>query len=255
VTGREREVDRGACVPPATIARRPNTERYYESEAVASIFDRVDDARWKRQRSLLQGPVWNVSRGRWTRKLNLVEERTAVAPPVVVGVISDTHVSSQRSYGAVRMALDLFKRRKVGLILHGGDVGHASLLNEMETIAPVAAVRGNADSLDLIETLPDRVWIEAGNQLILLLHGHHGKTARQSALAAVQPGVDVIVFGHSHQPLIEQHDETVLFNPGSPTERRWGPHFGVGFLTIAESGIEPELVLFDDPRQLAAVDA
>jgi uncharacterized protein len=196
-----------------------------------------------------------VSRGRWTRKLPLQEETISIAPPITIGVISDTHDSTPRSREAVRMALELFKRRRVGLILHGGDVGHSSLLSELAAVAPVIAVRGNADSLELIETLPDQVRICAGERTILVMHGHHGKTARATALSAVGPGVDVIVFGHSHQPLIEKHDDTVLFNPGSPTERRWGPHFGVGLLTITENGIEPELVLFDDPRQLALVDA
>jgi putative phosphoesterase len=196
-----------------------------------------------------------VSRGRWTRKLPLQEETISIAPPITIGVISDTHDSTPRSREAVRMALELFKRRRVGLILHGGDVGHSSLLSELAAVAPVIAVRGNADSLELIETLPDQVRICAGERTILVMHGHHGKTARATALSAVGPGVDVIVFGHSHQPLIENHDDTVLFNPGSPTERRWGPHFGVGLLTITENGIEPELVLFDDPRQLALVDA
>ena len=196
-----------------------------------------------------------MSRGRWTRKLPIQEENISVTPPIIIGVISDTHVSTPRSREAVRIALDLFKRRQVGLILHGGDVGHSSLLPDLAAIAPVVAVRGNADSLELIETLPDQIRISAGERTILLLHGHHGKTARATALAAVGPNVDVIVFGHSHQPLIEKHEDTVLLNPGSPTERRWGPHFGVGFLTVTENSIEPELVLFDDPRQLATVDA
>jgi uncharacterized protein len=195
-----------------------------------------------------------VSRGKWTRKLLIEEQQISVDPPLVIGVLSDTHASSPRSRDAVFKVLELFKRRRVGLILHGGDVGPASLLSEMGAIAPVAAVRGNADSLELIETLPDQIRIRAGERTILLLHGHHGKTARATALAAVHPGIDVIVFGHSHQPLIEKQDETVLFNPGSPTERRWGPHFGVGFLGVTDGGIEPELVLFDDPSQLASVD-
>jgi putative phosphoesterase len=196
-----------------------------------------------------------VSRGRWTRKLPIQEESISVTPPIVIGIISDTHVSTPRSRDAVQMVLELFKRRQVGLILHGGDVGQSSLLSEVARFAPVVAVRGNADSLELIESLPDQIRIRAGERTILLLHGHHGKTARATALAAVDPGVDVIVFGHSHQPLIEKHHGTVLFNPGSPTERRWGPHFGAGLLTVTDDGIEPELVLFDDPRQLASVDA
>jgi putative phosphoesterase len=142
----------------------------------------------------------------------------------------------------------------VGLILHAGDAGQASILQRLEQVAPVVAVRGNADALDLIELLPDRVWIEAGSQTVLLMHGHHGKTALKAARAAAAPEVDLIVFGHSHKPLIEREGRTILFNPGSPTERRWNPHFGVGLIRVSDAEIEPELVLFDDPRHLANVD-
>jgi hypothetical protein len=141
----------------------------------------------------------------------------------------------------------------VGLILHAGDAGHASVLQSLEEIAPTVAVRGNADPLDLIETLPDRVWIEAGSRTVLLLHGHHGKTALKAARAAADPDIDLIVFGHSHKPLIDREGRTILFNPGSPTERRWNPHFGVGLVRVSDAELEPELVLFDDLSHLANV--
>ena len=112
-------------------------------------------------------------------------------------------------------------------------------------------MRGNADPLDLIESLPDRVWIEAGARTVLLLHGHHGKTALKAARAAAAPDIDLIVFGHSHKPLIDREGRTILFNPGSPTERRWNPHFGVGLVRVSDAEIEPELILFDDLRHLA----
>jgi putative phosphoesterase len=142
----------------------------------------------------------------------------------------------------------------VGLILHAGDAGHTSVLQSLEQVAPTIAVRGNADPVDLIERLPDRVWIEAGSRTVLLMHGHHGKTALKAARAAAAPNVDLIVFGHSHRPLIEREGSTILFNPGSPTERRWNPHFGVGLIRVSDAELEPELVLFDDPRHLANVD-
>jgi putative phosphoesterase len=142
----------------------------------------------------------------------------------------------------------------VGLILHAGDAGHTSVLQSLEQVAPTVAVRGNADPHDLIETLPDRVWIEAGLRNVLLLHGHHGKTALKAARAVAAPGVDLVVFGHSHKPLIDQEGRTILFNPGSPTERRWNPHFGVGLVRVSDAKVEPELVLFDDLRHLANVN-
>ena len=139
------------------------------------------------------------------------------------------------------------------MILHAGDAGSQSLLGELEAVAPVAAVRGNADPPDLLDALPDRVWISVGTRTGLLMHGHHGRTARAAAMGAAAAGIDLIVFGHSHQPLIERHGATILFNPGSPTDRRWNPHFGIGLIDVSDAAIEPELILFDDLSHLLNV--
>jgi putative phosphoesterase len=194
-----------------------------------------------------------VSRGVWTRKLPIAESRIRVASPILLGVVGDTHISPTRRVSSLDLVAEFFRRAGVGLILHAGDAGHASVLEGLEQVAHTVAVRGNADPLDLIETLPDRVWIEAGSRTVLLLHGHHGKTALKAARAAANPGIDLIVFGHSHKPLIDQEGRTILFNPGSPTERRWNPHFGVGLVRVSDAEVEPELVLFDDIRHLANV--
>jgi putative phosphoesterase len=194
-----------------------------------------------------------VSRGVWTRKLPIVEGRIRIASPVLLGVVADTHISPTRTRRFLDPIVEFFGRAGVGLILHAGDVGHASVLESLEHVAATVAVRGNADPLDLIETLPDRVWIAAGTRTVLLMHGHHGKTALKAARAAATPDIDLIVFGHSHKPLIDLEGSTILFNPGSPTERRWNPHFGVGLVRVSDAEVEPELVLFDDIRQLANV--
>lgn len=173
--------------------------------------------------------------------------------PALLGIVSDTHSSGSLSRRSFVFVADFFRRAHVDAILHAGDVGHASVLELLTSVAPVAAVRGNADPLDLIETLPDRVWIEAGSRTVLLLHGHHGKTAVKAARAAAHSHVDLIVFGHSHKPLIGREGDTILFNPGSPVERRWNQHFGLGLIAIADDAIEPELVLFDDWRHLENV--
>ena len=170
-----------------------------------------------------------------------------------MGVLSDTHVSATRGRRSLDQVFDFFRRASVGLILHAGDAGHASILESLEVIAPLAAVRGNADPLDLIEKLPDRVEIEVGSRVVLLLHGHHGKTALRAARAAASPAIDVVVFGHSHKPLIEREGSTVLLNPGSPVERRWNPHFGIGLLKISDAAVEPELILFEDLSHLANI--
>ncbi len=196
-----------------------------------------------------------MSRGVWTRKLPIEDNRLSVDSPILLGVVADTHTSPTRTGRSLEPVIEFFRRMKVGLILHAGDAGHASVLQSLEQVAPTVAVRGNADPLDLIETLPDRVWIEAGSRTVLLLHGHHGKTALKAARAVAAPDIDLVVFGHSHKPLIEREGRTILFNPGSPTERRWNPHFGVGLVRVSDAEVEPELILFDDLRHLANVNA
>ncbi|MCA9876597.1 MAG: metallophosphoesterase family protein, partial [Thermomicrobiales bacterium] len=127
------------------------------------------------------------------------------------------------------------------------------VLRDLEEIAPVAAVRGNADPVETLDALPDRVLIHTGRRNILLLHGHLGKTAITTARRAASGEIDLLVFGHSHQPLMDREGSTILFNPGSPTERRWNPHFGIGLITVTDERVAPELILFTDMAHLANV--
>lgn len=173
--------------------------------------------------------------------------------PLTIGALADTHASPTRGHAALAAVEDLFHRMEVDLIVHAGDVGHQSVLDELATVSPVVAVRGNADPPDLIESLPDQVAIRAGPMTILVVHGHRGKTARQAARALAGPDVELVIYGHSHRPMIEREGTTILFNPGSPIERRWNPHFGVGLIEVGGDGITPDLVLFSDPAHLASI--
>lgn len=173
--------------------------------------------------------------------------------PAVIGVLGDTHLLRGDARFRLAPVLDLFRRAAVDLILHTGDTGALAQLRVLEEVAPVAAVRGNADPVETLDALPDRVLIHAGTQTILLLHGHQGKTAVTTARRAASDEIDLVVFGHSHQPLIDREGETLLFNPGSPTERRWNPHFGVGLITLTDERIAPDLILFEEMAHLANV--
>jgi putative phosphoesterase len=148
--------------------------------------------------------------------------------------------------------VEVFARFQVDLVLHAGDVCVPSVLQELSHIALVIAVTGNNDTADLAQFCRPAELIEVGPYRIALLHGHGGRSARDEARRWVGKA-DLVVYGHSHVPSIERVDGTILFNPGSPTDRRWQEHFGLGLIRIDADGVAPELVLFRDPRHLRSV--
>lgn len=173
--------------------------------------------------------------------------------PLTVGVVSDTHVYARGARRLPPEVIDLFIRFRVGLILHPGDVNTAGVLLALAEVAPVLAVRGNNDDAILMDNLPESLEFSVGHHHFGLMHGHGGASARSEARRRFAGRVDCVVYGHSHVPLIEHEGGTILFNPGSATDRRWGPHFGVGLITVTDDQIDPELVLYGDPRHLRSV--
>lgn len=184
------------------------------------------------------------------RVVALDEVAMSLPSPARLGVVSDTHISNIRQQVKLAPIVDFFHRAEVDLILHAGDVGSAEVILALEEVAKVAAVRGNADPPALSELLPDRVNLQIGARNVVMQHGHQGRTAITTARGIAAPGIDLLIFGHSHMPLIERLGETILFNPGSPTERNWSPHFGVGLIWVSEVEIVPDLILFDDVQHL-----
>lgn len=165
-----------------------------------------------------------------------------------VGVISDTHMPRRgRSLPeALQHGLE-----GVDLILHAGDLVDPSVLEMLEQIAPVAAVCGNSDPLSVRMLLPERRVLQLGRFRVGLIHGHQGignSTPERARRAFTD--VDAVVFGHSHIPYCEMKEGVLLFNPGSPTDRRREPHFSYGLLHIAEH-LRGEICRFDaSPRPI-----
>ena len=173
--------------------------------------------------------------------------------PLTIGVISDTHVYLGGARRLPPEVVDLFIRFRTGLVLHAGDVNTSGVLLALSEIAPVLAVRGNNDDAILMENLPVSVEFTVGPHQFGMIHGHGGSSARSEARRRYAGRVDCVVYGHSHNPLIERDSGTILFNPGSATDRRWGPHFGVGLIHVNDDKIDPDLVLFSDPRHLKSI--
>lgn len=172
--------------------------------------------------------------------------------PLTIGVISDTHIYAHGARQLPAQICDLFTRFSVGLILHAGDVNVRSVFDALALVAPVIAVTGNNDDIELRARLDPAVRFTVGRFRFALVHGHGGRSARSEARRFTAEA-DCVVYGHSHIPLIEDVDGTILFNPGSATDRRWQEYFGVGLIRVSKEKIEPELVLFDDPRHLKNV--
>ena len=144
------------------------------------------------------------------------------APRHLIGLISDTH---GRLDARVAAALSGVER-----ILHAGDVGRPEVLWELQTVAPVDAVCGNVDRWDIPgDELAPLVRLTLHGTRITLVHSR-ADLGRQAAL-----DTDVIVFGHSHMPVIEEIDGVLWVNPGSASQpRRSVIGRSVGILEIAE---------------------
>lgn len=170
--------------------------------------------------------------------------------PLMVGVISDTHINPGKSRRIPLEVFDLFERFEVDLLLHAGDANYEEVYDRLARIAPLIAVHGNNESPFLQRALPGEVEFVVGPHKVGLIHGHQGRTAIQTAKEVFGGRVDFCIYGHSHIPKIEREGSTRYFNPGSATDRRWGEHYGIGLVHFSEAAIVPELVLYKTPAHL-----
>ncbi len=189
-----------------------------------------------------------------SRRSGLLTLQRVFDPPLTIGVIADTHIYPGSRRVLPPEVVDLFRRAEVGLIAHLGDVNTRGVLEELAEVAPLLAVQGNNDDPELQYLLPETIRLSVGSFRFGTLHGHGGRSARDQAIRKFSGKVDCVLFGHSHKPLIEQHGTTILFNPGSATDRRWFDHFGIGLITVEAEKFTPDLVLYADPAHLANID-
>ncbi len=158
-----------------------------------------------------------------------------------IGVISDTHVPHFK--GIPEAVWQHFA--DVEHILHAGDLSVLAVINELETIAPVTAVQGNVETEEVILALPIKRELVIGKCKIGMVH-ILGETKTRTRVARNEfPDARVVIFGHSHIPYNQEHDNQLLFNPGSANDRRRQPTCSIGILTIDDetNSVRGEIIL------------
>jgi putative phosphoesterase len=146
-----------------------------------------------------------------------------------VGLISDTH-------GLLRPEAVAFLRGS-DFIVHAGDIGDAKVLGELRALAPVTAVRGNNDRGAWADAIAESEVLQVGEVFIHVLHD-----LAQLDLDPAAAGLQVVVSGHSHHPLIEERDGVLYVNPGSAGPRRFKLPIAVAELQVEGRSVKAKLV-------------
>lgn len=151
---------------------------------------------------------------------------------MLVGLISDTH-------GLVRP--EVFSALEgVALILHAGDVGGQDVLAELRSIAPVHAVFGNTDARGE-PGLRVQIRLTLEGKSIHVSHGHElGSPTPERLLARYD--ADILIYGHTHRALIEEHGDRLVINPGAAGPKRFDVKPSVARLTLAADRTNVELL-------------
>lgn len=132
----------------------------------------------------------------------------------------------------------------VELILHAGDVGSRDVLLELAAIAPVQAVYGNVDDIHTPELEMHR-WLDLEGWQVHVSHGHEVGRPTPEVLLARYPDAGVLVFGHTHRPLVHRAGSRLVVNPGAAGPRRFDVVPSVALLHLTPGNAEVEILTID----------
>ncbi|MEO8856631.1 MAG: metallophosphoesterase family protein [Burkholderiaceae bacterium] len=152
-----------------------------------------------------------------------------------VGLISDTHDLLRPQ------AMDFL--RGSDFIVHAGDICDPRILEELATVAPVTAVRGNNDRGTWAAALPVVAFLQVAKVRICVIHD-----IAQLDLDPSTAGVQVVVAGHSHKPCVEQRKGVCHVNPGSAGPRRFTLPISAAELFVEGSTVTAQIREFSIAR-------
>ena len=144
-----------------------------------------------------------------------------------LAIISDTH-------GMLRPEV-LEQIEGCDMILHGGDINKQDILDQLNRIAPVYAVRGNNDR-DWAEHIPTSLHLKIEDLHFFIIHN-------KRQVPKDLPDVDVVIFGHSHRYTEQLIDGTFWLNPGSCGRRRFNQEITFALMTVDGKTYQTEKIL------------
>jgi uncharacterized protein len=151
-------------------------------------------------------------------------------------VVADTHLGAATLGRMPDEVWDLADGADA--VLHAGDVLEQAVLDAFAERADVHAVLGNNDAA-LVGVLPEVIELDLGGVRVAMVHDSGPRAGRGPRLARRFPDAAVVVFGHSHDPLVVRVDGgPLLVNPGSPTQRRRQPVHTVALLELGDGEVQ-----------------
>ena len=166
---------------------------------------------------------------------------------ILIGLISDTHIPSQR-LEIPEIIIEDFKENQIDYLFHLGDYErfkvYQNLLNTFGK-EKVIGILGNMDDYKLREFLPEKLEFELYGRKFFMTHGTGGpniiikRLNRNHDLSKY----DIIIFGHVHRPYNEVWKDGKLYlNPGTPTDKKFTDINSYGYLKISKNKVEPKII-------------
>ncbi len=164
---------------------------------------------------------------------------------LTVAVVSDTHLprGTRELPDAVTVHV-----QTADLVVHAGDFTSPDLVERFRAMGPpLVAVHGNADEPSVRESLPATATVTCGGIVIGVVHNGGPESGRVARLRRRFPECGIVIFGHSHIPLLAGDDDLTILNPGSAADRRRQPHHSMALIRITAGEARVAFVRLDDP--------
>lgn len=144
-----------------------------------------------------------------------------------IAILSDTR-------GLLRPEV-LARLEKADVILHAGDINTQAIVDRLRALGTLYIVRGNNDK-EWAEDLPHSQTFTVEGVRFFMVHN-------KKDVPKDLPGVDVVVFGHSHRYAMEDRDGVLWLNPGSCGRRRFDQEITFAMMTAEEGRYQVEKVV------------